>query len=794
MRKDLWYALRNMAANPGVYGVALLTLALGIGVNTAMFSVMHAVLLRPLPYRDADRLVTIGARIPRLNIWSAAVEYNTFAEWWRARARSFEAMAAHTSGWTVLTLGDQPQRVRTVRVTANYFSVIGLGPSLGRDFLPEEDQPGGPRVAILSDGLWKRRFGANRAVLGQSILLDQNSYTVIGVLSPGFELNQGEVFVPIAASTARAPGQPTVGAYARLKPGVTVREAQAEIDGLCRGWVAEYQYPKDWGAQIWRLRDYLVREVRSSILVLAVAVALVLLIACSNVANLLLARAGARQREIAIRSALGADRGRILRQLLTESALLGGLAAGLGLLLAWSLGKAIVASEVPLPFLRSISVDGTILAFTVGASLVTTVLFGLAPALAAAHAGLLENLKEGGRGGGEGVRRSRFRSTLVVAEVALALLLVIGATLTIRSLVRLQAVDPGFNPESVLTADLALPRSGYAEAARRAVFYRTLLERVAAIPGVASASMASHLPFSGSKSGNDIFAEGAPPPKPGEQTIAFHRTIDAGYFRALQVPLKGGRFFTARDSSGPPIAIVNETLARRFWPGQDAAGKRFKVGRSGPVFTVVGVTADMRNTSLADPPDLEYYLPYSMSPPSAMALVIRTTLDPLRLASSLRAAVRELDKDLPVSDLGTLEANIARSTGARRFSVTLLAGFALLALLLASVGIYGVVSYSVARRRHEIGVRMALGAARSRIASMVVGNAVLLGGAGVAIGIMGSFGLTRLIRTMLYGVSATDPLVFAAAAVFLLGISALAAYIPARRAAAVDPLIALRDE
>jgi len=527
--------------------------------------------------------------------------------------------------------------------------------------------------------------------------------------------------------------------------------------------------------------------------VLAVAVALVLLIACTNVANLLLARAGARRREIAIRSARGADRRRIVRQLLTESALLGAVAAGLGLLLAWALVRAIVAAEIPLPLMRGISVNGPVLAFTVAATLVTTILFGLAPALAAAHTSLIENLKEGGRGAGEGLRRSRFRSALVVVEVALALLLVIGATLTILSLARLQAVDPGFNPESVLTAEIVLPRSGYAEPARRANFYRLLLERVTAIPGVKSAGMASHLPFSGSKSGNDIVAEGAPP-KPGDESIAFVRSIDPEYFRALQVPLLRGRFFTPRDSSGPPVAIINQTLARRFWPDQEPAGKRFKAGRNGPWFTVVGVTADMRNTSLADPPDLEYFLPYSMAPGPAMALAVRATLDPMRLASALRAAVRELDKDLPVSDVGTLSASIARSTGVRRFSVTLLAGFALLALVLASVGIYGVVSYSVARRRHEIGIRMSLGAARGHIAGMVVGRAVLLGALGVAIGVAGSFGLTRLLRTMLYGVSATDPIVFAAAAAFLLAVSALAAYLPARRAAAVDPLAALRDE
>ncbi|MBZ5593900.1 MAG: ABC transporter permease [Acidobacteriia bacterium] len=794
MRKDLTYAFRNMAGNPGVFAVAVLTLALGIGANTAMFSVIQAVLLRPLPFREPDRLVTIFAGIPHLNISGAFVEYNTFGEWWRDRSRSFESMVAYTPAPASLTAGDQPQRVLMYRVSGRYLTVIGTSPAIGRDFLPEEDRPGAPRVAILSDGLWKRRFGGNRGVLGRPIVLDKNAYTVVGVLSPDFDLDPADVLTPIAQSTARAPDMPSVGTYARLKRGVSVETAQAEIDGLCRGWVQQYHYPKDWGARVWRMRDHMVRNVRSSIVVLAVAVGLVLLIACANVANLLLARAGARQREIAIRSALGAGRKRIIRQLLTESVLLGTVAAGFGLLLAWASTRAIIAADVPVPFSQKVFVDVPVLCFTVVATLLTTVLFGLAPALAAAHPGIAEYLKEGGRGGGEGLRRSRFRAALVVAEVALALLLVIGATLTIRSLARLQAVNPGFNSEGVLTADLMLPESGYAEPARRVNFFKMLLERAQAIPGVKAAGMVSHLPFSGSKSGNDIVAQGAPPPQSGDRLIAFVRTVDAGYFSTIQVRLLRGRFFTSHDSSGPPVAIINETLARRCWPNQDPVGKRFGNGRGDSWLTVVGVIADMRNTSLADEPDLEYYLPYALHPEEAMSLAVRTTLDPLRLASSVRAAVGELDKDLPVSDVATLANSISHSTSSRRFSTTLLGIFALLALLLASVGIYGVISYSVTRRTHEIGVRLALGAAPGRIATIVVGRALLLGAIGVAIGIAGSLALTRLLRSTLYGVSATDPATFAAASLFLLAVSAVAAYLPARRAASVDPMVALHHE
>ena len=798
MRKDLWYALRNMAGNPGVFTVAVLTLALGIGATTAMFSVIHAVLLRPLPVREPDRLVTIYAGIPHLNIQGAFVEYNTFTDWWRPRSRSFESLTAYMPSSAVLASGDQPQRVHILRVSASYLSVIGTNPAFGRDFLPDDDRPGAPPVAILGDGLWKRRFAADRGILGRSILLDDISYTVVGVMAPDFDLDPADVYTPIAHSGARVAGMPSVGVYARLKHGVSIRTAQADIDSLCRGWVQQYHYPADWGARVWSMHDHMVRGVRLSIIVLAVAVALVLLIACANVANLLLARAGARHREIAIRSALGASRIRIVRQLLTESAVLGAIAACLGVLLAWAATRAIVAADVPVPFSQKVSVDVPVLGFTVAATLLTTVLFGLAPALAAVHSGLAEYLKEGGRGAGEGVRRIRFRAALVVAEVALALLLVIGATLTIRSLARLQAVNPGFNPDSVLTADLMLPRSGYSDPARRANFFRSLLDRVAAAPGVKSAGMVSDLPFSGSKSGNDVVIEGAPAPGSGDRLIAFVRTVDPGYFPTMQVRLLRGRLLTSRDSSGPPVAVINEAMARRCWPNQDPVGRRFAPGSEsrghGSWFTVVGVIADMRSTSLAEEPDLEYFFPFAMSPEPGMSLAVRTALDPLRLASAIRAAVYELDRNLPVSDVATLANSIAHSTSSRRFSTTLLGIFALLALALTSVGIYGVVSYSVTRRTHEIGVRIALGAARGRIAAMVVGRALLLGALGVAIGIAGSLALMRLLRSTLYGVSATDPVVFAAASLFLLAVSALAAYLPARRAARVDPIVALHHE
>jgi putative ABC transport system permease protein len=465
----------------------------------------------------------------------------------------------------------------------------------------------------------------------------------------------------------------------------------------------------------------------------------------------------------------------------------------LGLAAAWAGVRALAAASANyLPLQKTVSVDGRVLAFTLAATILTALLFGMAPALAAVRTDLVENLKEGGRGGGEGSRRNRFRAALVVLEVALALLLAIGATLTARSLVRLEAVDPGFRPEGVLRASLTLPKATYAEPSRRVNFYRELVAKVRSIPGVTGAGVVSHLPFSNSKGGSDIQVEGAPAPRPGEQSIAFTRAIDPGYFPAVGAVLARGRFFDERDPVGPPVAIINETMARRCWPAQDAIGKRFR--QVGALLTVVGVIHDIRQTSLADEPDMEVYLLHVMTAEGAMHLVVRTPGDPMRLAPTVRAALRELDKDLPLSNPGTLAEMVSDSTRARHFSAALLGSFALMALLLAAVGIYGVVSYVVAQRTHEIGIRMALGAGRGSIALMVVGRAIALGGAGVVAGIAASLALTRLLRSMLFGVSATDPGIFAGVALFLLFVTALAGYIPARRAAGVDPMTALRAE
>jgi len=794
MFNKISYAVRTLTRTPGIVATVVITLALGMGVNTAMFSVINAVLLRPLPYRDPDRLVSLWAQIPSMNIYGAFVEYNTFVEYWRAQSKSFESMWAYTPEIANLTSTREPERVYICRVNAGFLRMIGLKPEHGREFLPDEDRPGAARVAMLSHRVWVRSFGGDRAVLGAPIVMDRKTYAVVGVVPAGFDFYGPEVdvYTPLAASPARVQGMPSVGVHARLKPGVSLAAAQAEIDGLCRRWVQNTHYPSDWGARIWTLHDHAVREVRTSLLVLAVCVGLVLLIACANVANLLLARSSRRQREIAIRSALGASPARIVRQLLGEYALLAFGAAGLGLFAAWGVVRALAAIPGSIPFQETVSLDPPVLCFTFGTALLTILLFGMAPATAAIRINLTESLQEGGRTG-EGVRRSTVRASLVILEVALALILAIGATLTVRSLLRVQAVNPGFNPDGVLTASLTLPEEAYPKPGQVINFYKALLARLNTMPGIKSASIVSHLPFSNSKSGESIIVEGAPPPAEGHKPIVFFRRIDPKYFQTLQVPLLKGRFLDERDPSGGPVAIINDSMARRCWPSEDPIGKRF--GGDGKTWiTVVGVIADLRQTSLVDEPDMEAYFPHAEMPDAAMAVVIRTALDPLRLAPSLRSAVRELDKELPVSEVGTLTGNIAHSTRERRFTVVLIAGFAALAVVLAAVGIYGLISYTVACRTQEIGVRMALGAGRRTILAMVVKRALRLAGAGVGLGVAGGLALTRLLRSILFGVSATDPAVFAGVSLFLLAVAALAGYLPGRRAARVDPLIALRHE
>ncbi len=796
MLNDFSYGFRMIRRNPGITAVAVLTLALGIGANTAMFSVLQATLFRPVPYKDPDRLVTMMASVPAMSVPYAFLDYRTFGEVWRGQSRSYESISAQSPVTRNLTSGSEPERVRVLRVNASFFPMLGVKPMLGRDFTAEDDQPGAAPVVMLTHELWQRRFGSDRTAISRPITMDGQMYTIVGVLPPKFFLVDRtiDMYSPIAESTAPHPGMSSVGAYARLKPGVSVEQAQAELTALCRRLLDQgARLPKTWTGRIWKIRNWETRSVRSSVLVLGVAVALVLLIACANVANLLLVRAAARQKEIAIRCTLGAGRSRIARQLIAESLLLGMLGAAAGLLFGYALIRILpLAGPKNLTFLEEISLNGPVFVFTLCAALVTAVLFGIAPAFAAARTSIVEHLKETGRGAGESVRHGRLRSVLTVVEVALALLLVVGSTLTIRSLWAVQSVSPGFQPDGVLTASVALPRAAYPEPPQRLTFYTRLLERLQAMPGVKNAGIVTHLPFSGSKTGEGLFAQGHPPASPSEVPILFRRVTDPKYFATIQATLRSGRYFTEQDTARPPVAIVNETMARRLWRGEDALGKRFGNGRDW--MTVVGIIGDIRHTSLTEDPDMEFFVPYATDPQPSMSIVLRTSADPMAMAPALHAAVLELDKDLPVSRVADLAEVVSDTMGVRRLSVALFALFAALALVLAAVGIYGVISYSVSRRTHEMGVRMALGAEGGRVLRMVVRQALVLSVAGVALGIASGMALTRLMRAMLFQVSATDPTAFVGASLFLLAVAAVAGYVPARRAARVDPMIALRHE
>lgn len=808
--RDLLYGLRSMARNPAVTAISVLALALGVGANTAIFSVVNAVLLRPFPHvRDINRLVHIWGSTPSKNVPFHNVTYADVADW-RRESRLLESISAVGGASLNLTTGkDEPERVAALRVNACFFTMLGAPIYRGRGFLPEEDRPGGVRAAVITHELWQRRFGSDPKLVGRTIMLDDTGYVVVGILPPEFRLpgRQSDLIVPLALPDARDPRAAafSVSAFARLKSGAGIEQAQAELTAIGRRIGQKFPRSLGQNPRVWGLRDFAVREIRLSLLLLLAAVGLVLLIACSNVANILLARAGARQKEIAVRTALGAGRRDLFRQLLTESSLLGLAGGAVGVLLAyWGVRTLVSIAPGRYPFLRDTAIDGTVLAFTLAISLATGFLFGLAPALTASRMGALhEVLKEGGRSRSQGLSQSRLRSLLVVAEVALAVVVLIGAGLMMRSFARLHAVDPGFNPKGVLTAGISLPASRYSRPPQRVVFFRRLLEELEAAPDVQAAGIVTSLPLLAHNTGTGLFIEGRPFPRPEEAPIIWFRVANTGYFRTMQIQLKRGRFFTEQDNeNAPPVAIINETMARRHWPDEDPIGKHFLNGpppRDRPFqwFTVIGVVADLRHKGLNQEPDAEVFWPYQQFSvlASGMNVVVRTGgQNAGRFAPVLRRAVAAVDRQQPVSQLRGMEEIVAESIGPQRLAVTLMSIFAVVALLLAAVGIYGVISFAVTRRTQEIGVRMALGARTSHVLKMIVGQALLMALAGIALGLAAAFGLTRAIRSLLFGLSATDPLVFGGIAVLLLAVAALAGYIPARRAARIDPIIALRYE
>jgi putative ABC transport system permease protein len=802
--QDLRYGLRMLVKNPGFTAVAVIALALGIGANSAIFSVVNTVLLRPLPYKDSARLVMVWEDAAKHGYPRDTPAPANYIDW-RDQNTVFESMAAIADQSFNLTGAGDPERIEGRRVSASLFPMLGVEPQIGRVFMAEEDQRGANRIVVMSDRLWRRRFGADVNIIGKPLTLNGQAVTVVGVMPPEFQFptRDDELWVPIAFSSTEAAKRQShfLEVIARLKPGVTLQQAQTEMHTIATR--LQQQYPEantDLGAVVVPLHEQVVGDIKPALLLLLGAVGLVLLIACANVANLLLARAAVRQKEIALRVALGASRSRLIRQFLTESILLGILGGILGLVLS-VVGIKLLTAFIPpnIPQVKAITIDAKVLGFTLLVSLLTGVIFGLAPAIQSSVFNPNEALKEGGRDSTSGSRGNRIRGLLIIGEVAVSLVLLIGAGLLINSFLRLRNVDPGFRTDKLLTMKIVLPDIKYRERAQRSAFYSDLTRRIEAVPGVKSAAVTTNLPLY--KQGNSIgiVIEGRPEPPPGQELIVATRVISPKYFETMSIPLLRGRQFGAEDTEkSPGVVVINETMARRYWPGEDPVGKRLSPGRPespSDWMQIIGVVKDVRQFDLIADPKTQMYLSYEQVGFFAPRdLVVKTDVEPLSLAAAVRQTVWQIDKDQPVSNIRTMEEIAAESVARQRFSMLLLAIFAGVALLLAAVGIYGVMSYSVAQRRNEIGIRMALGAQKSDVLKLTVGQGLKLVLTGVVFGLVGAFMLTRLMSSLLFGVGATDPTTFVSISLVLIGVALLASYIPARRATRVDPLVALRYE
>jgi putative ABC transport system permease protein len=807
--QDLRYGARMLIKKPGFTLIAVLTLALGIGANTTIFSVVNSVLLRPLPYRNPEQLAMVWGKMPAHVSGNVGASAPEFAEY-RDQNLVFSSIAAYTSSSFSLTGAGEPERIVGTFVSAGLFPLLDVQPSLGRAFLNEEDQPGHDRVVILSHGLWRRRFAGDSTVVGRSVTLDGQSHTVAGVAPAGFRFpdDETEIWKPIAFTAEQLSvnerGSHYLNVIARMKPGVTIEQAQTEVAAIAQRMQREhptyYLADSGWGASVFSLREETVGDARLALLALFGAVGCVLLIGCANVANLLLARASTRRREMAIRAAMGGRPWRIVRQLLTESLLLALAGGGVGTSIAvWGVEAVAKLSASTLPRVNEISVDGRAIGFTLAITLATGLLFGLAPAWQLVRVDLNESLKESGGKGAESGGRHRLRGLLVVGEIATALVLLVGAGLMVKSLYRLQQVEPGFDPSHALTMRLALPEAKYPEPQRQRDFFDQLLNRIAALPGVKAAGAVNFLPLSGTGNQRNFLIEGKPEPK---LNVGF-RMVSPDYFRAMGIPLRAGRLIDYRDrENAPRVAIVNETFASIFLANEYPLGKRIKLGSAQgpfPWLTIAGVVGDVKHGGLDREARPEMYVPYLQPllpdwgvPP--MFLVVRSGTKPSNLISAVRGVVKELDRDQPVYGAATMEQLLSRSTQQRRFNMTLLAVFAALALILAGVGVYGVMAYAVTERAREIGIRMALGAQASDALKLVIRQGMRLTLIGVALGLIGAFTLTRLMKNLLFDVKPADPLTFIAIALLLTVVALLACWIPARRAAKVDPMIALRCE
>jgi putative ABC transport system permease protein len=815
--QDVRYSFRMLRKNPGFTVVAVIALALGIGATSAIFSVVNAVLIRPLQFKDPEHLVRIWGKFEKAGIpknWISEPELIDLQE----QTQTFEDIAAYQSSGVNLTGNSDPIRVNSASVNAGLFSLLGVQPSFGRTFAEEEDQPGRDKVVLVSNALWRNRFGSDPELIGKTIGLSGDSYTVIGIMPVGFQFpDEDDLWIPLAIDKAHLDnrGSHSLEVVARLKPGVTRPQAQADLTNVAAA--LEQKYPNNyansgWGLYSVSMLDELVGNVRPALRILLGAVGLVLLIACANVANLLLARATVREKEVAIRAALGAGRRRLVQQLLTESVLLSVIGGLFGLLLAY-LGVRLFVAFGPkdIPRLQEIGLDARVLAFSILIAVATGVAFGLAPALQISKPDLHDSLKEGGRGSTSG--RHRLRNALVVSEVAIALVLLVGAGLMIKSFQQLLQLNLGFRPEKTLTMRLSLPSTKYKGDAQVTAFYGQLLDKVKALPGVVSAGAISHLPLSGSYSSGTTGVENA---DPDVQVARFQgianieadrRSVSAGFFATLGIDLKAGRLFTEADNQdAPPVAIVDEGFERRFWPKGSAVGKRFVSRFNAPNDIkwgeIVGVVAHIRHYGidqvkqygLGENGREQVYLPYPQQPTTRMYLAIKTTADPINLANAVRGEVLSLDPEQPIYQVKTMDQLVTTSLAQRQLNMVLFGAFSAIALILAAVGIYGVMSYSVTQRSHEIGIRMALGAQQRNVLGLVVRQGMTLALVGVGIGLGAAIALTRLMSSLLFGVSATDPLTFASISVILTLVALAACFVPARRATKVDPMIALRYE
>ncbi|HEY6324036.1 MAG TPA: ABC transporter permease [Thermoanaerobaculia bacterium] len=809
---DLRFAARLLWKSPGFTAVAVLTLALGIGANTAIFSVVDSVLLRPLPYRPGGELVVLGEEKPCCKFAPTApgnlLDYQRYS-------RSFEQLAGISWHNFVLTRpGAEPLWLQGMEVTPSFFAVFGVPALRGRTLEAAIDRPGGPRAAVLAYGAWRDRFGGDPRALGRTVQLNGRAFTVVGVMPQGFRpLGGADLWVsaglaaPVWNEDPRADAMQTrdvnyIRPVGRLRLGVGVARARAEMTAISRR--LELAFPADNAkkvARVERLLDYAVEEARPALWMLLGAVGLILLIACTNLANLLLARGSVRRREIALRASLGAGRWRLARQLLTETLMLAALGGGLGLLLAsWGVNLLVALRPGNLPRVLEVRIHPEALLFAAAVTLAAGLLAGLAPAVGTLRAmrvnlrSALEQGSQGAGGAGGGRGGSRLRRGLVVAEIAMSLALLIGAGLLVRSFGKLLAVSPGFEAGGVLAASLPLPHARYRSDAQVVAFVDQLLRRTAALPGVAAAGIVDSVPFGNSEEDGDIFIFGRPKPRPGEAIDAEKREVSGGYFHAMRIPLRRGRTFDDRDSPSAPVVIVNENLARYAWPGQDPIGKQLKWEEQDPWMTVVGVVGNVHQLSLAEKPTLDTYVPYRQVPAPAFTMVVRRAANPLGLAAQLRQEVLALDRQQPIARLGLLADMVDRSLAQRRFQMLLIGSLALLALVLASLGVYGVMSYAVLQRAQEVGVRMALGARRGQVFALVLRGTLAMTGAGIAGGVLGSLALGRFLQALLYGIRSDDPAVYALGSVILLGVALLAAFLPARRAAEIDPAITLRGD